>query len=537
MANETAVRAAVVTLLLLVALAVTLAWYFTQSSGSSASNGNFYFAGYHAESDSSIRAKVVASPLADSAQIVMEGKMTASTYLRMEYNIAGANSYRSAFFYNSNDGTNKWQCIDYITFSASVADLFHSAAATGQTIDFSQTSEGLLMAVKLQAENGSVILPIKLANGEVVNFGGFAKTAFSRDPSQFTSFITTDTPSASSCTRKVAASQGVSAMNLFRNQLQSAQQADCNSISSIRTYIMSQIYYDQPQVQWVCPAGGYLFPQGLSCGGGSNYEKADTTKQQCSWSWSSWSNVCTNVVVSTDRSMICGGKRRLQDGSFAYESYIVFSGTDDLTDAIEDIKIWPSWMPEIGMNVHSGFLNKYNVWRNRNILSLLPRTTTVNKNGETLKSNVVFMGHSLGGAIANVAATMFKQSHSGLDVAIVTMGTPAAFSGSSVASSSLYNGIPNHRYINYQNGFWCSRYQDPVSDIDNVIDLKFPANGIVYGQHDTGSGWQKVGKLPSSSPFCWPFALSLHSGSVYTAGSDACRAGPCPGSNCEQDNY
>lgn len=101
--------------------------------------------------------------------------------------------------------------------------------------------------------------------------------------------------------------------------------------------------------------------------------------------------------------------------------YVVFRGTTNLKNVLVDLAIFkkPVWSDLPDVKVHSGFRN---AWLNLGPNVMLSiRTATLKC--PTCK-HVTFTGHSLGAAIATIAATEYARSGPSLAFDLFTLGSP-----------------------------------------------------------------------------------------------------------------
>lgn len=94
--------------------------------------------------------------------------------------------------------------------------------------------------------------------------------------------------------------------------------------------------------------------------------------------------------------------------------YIVFEATDDWTDLLTHLQLWPAQIG--GAWAHAGFVRAYRsirdwVWRKA-------------MGADSMGMDVVFCGHSLGGALAQIASWDFPK-HS----RVITTGCPRVWFG------------------------------------------------------------------------------------------------------------
>lgn len=101
--------------------------------------------------------------------------------------------------------------------------------------------------------------------------------------------------------------------------------------------------------------------------------------------------------------------------------YVVFRGTTNLKNVLVDLAFFkkPVWEDLPDLKVHSGFRSSY--------LNLAPNVLLSIRTA-SLKcascKHVVFTGHSLGAAVATIAAADFARSNPSLSFELFTLGSP-----------------------------------------------------------------------------------------------------------------
>ena len=151
--------------------------------------------------------------------------------------------------------------------------------------------------------------------------------------------------------------------------------------------------------------------------------------------------------------------------------YVVCRGTSSCQDVISDLKIWRKKCDYLQNTlIHSGFLEQYDSIREHvnNEIDLL-----IN---ETIK-RVVFCGHSLGAALATIAALDYKIQHAASEVICVTFASPRVGNNS---FSKLFN-----KTVDVSNRIVYHR--DPVTFLPTLIRFKhvkgcihFQKNGNIH---------------------------------------------------------
>jgi triacylglycerol lipase len=144
--------------------------------------------------------------------------------------------------------------------------------------------------------------------------------------------------------------------------------------------------------------------------------------------------------ISTFKSQSGFGYVAKGQGTRTGEVLIAIRGTVDLTDWITDLNVGFEKGPS-GDKVHAGFLRSFNSFK-KDI------DTALNKIGS---SAVHVVGHSLGGALANLTADYAKQR--GVEVKVYTFGAPR----------TVMNAVNMTRKLGEENIYRVYHTADPVS--------------------------------------------------------------------------
>ena len=100
--------------------------------------------------------------------------------------------------------------------------------------------------------------------------------------------------------------------------------------------------------------------------------------------------------------------------------FVVFRGSDDALDFTQDIMFAPVNLKVSGLGkVHSGFYDYYTTIQPR-LAEILDSILKTNHDIHT----VFMVGHSLGGAVATIAASLYTLPRINLSIACITFGTP-----------------------------------------------------------------------------------------------------------------
>ncbi|KAI8896291.1 Alpha/Beta hydrolase protein [Globomyces pollinis-pini] len=107
------------------------------------------------------------------------------------------------------------------------------------------------------------------------------------------------------------------------------------------------------------------------------------------------------------------------------EIVVVFRGTSTVQGAVTDLKFWKcdtSWKNVPGAKLHFGFLEAYNKLNEK----LLAKALALANDPKFQDYQIVFTGHSLGGALATLAASDFYERNPqfGNRISLFTYGQP-----------------------------------------------------------------------------------------------------------------
>ena len=177
---------------------------------------------------------------------------------------------------------------------------------------------------------------------------------------------------------------------------------------------------------------------------------------------------CTNYAIALnnwggyDTAYTCTG--------YNDEIWVVFSGTNSVSDVMNDLTITTSKFTPPGsappVNVHAGFLKTFQGYLNANFWNVIRGSHPI-----------VFMGHSLGGAIASLSAYYWKSQYPTQVVKIVSQGEPAQFWN--IPTYAPVSAIPHERRINHNYVWNCEAwYQTWPNQADPVA---YSTSAIGYG--------------------------------------------------------
>ncbi|WP_250295246.1 lipase family protein [Wolbachia endosymbiont of Oedothorax gibbosus] len=136
------------------------------------------------------------------------------------------------------------------------------------------------------------------------------------------------------------------------------------------------------------------------------------------------------------------------------EITIAYHGTQDRHDVITDLNAvftTSKFLPE-GGRMHSGFYNTFTgSWRS--LYKVLK--THAEKQGSEIKDfKINLTGHSMGGAVAKIAALCLNKTEGAEDIHVATFGDPRVFD---LTASELYNDVLQEKTIRVT-----QHRQDPV---------------------------------------------------------------------------
>ncbi|KAJ6517361.1 alpha/beta-hydrolase [Mycena vitilis] len=195
------------------------------------------------------------------------------------------------------------------------------------------------------------------------------------------------------------------------------------------------------------------------------------------------------------------------------EIVVVFRGTFDLKDAISDLKFRkvPFESPGISepVRVHRGFLAAYN--------DVVDEVLTIVKQQlEDFPSySIVVTGHSLGGAVASLAAPSIKTAHPEVPLKLYTFGQPrvgtskfATYVEDTIGVDNIFRVVhtrdrvpmvPKVNYEHFGTEYWqfrdpipwitpphetvkkCDGRQDPECSLSNVFTHIIPFHTFYFG--------------------------------------------------------
>lgn len=423
----------------LVALGAILSWYFWYTT-TSLSAQQFYFAGTDASTGAMLRLRAYNPNSYSVTRVDFEVYSPGTQWQlwRSQYNDAETDSW-FGFYATDFAAPGTWVCTwvgngnmngntgGADTFATLGLDLSNDFGATGGVTYF-----------QINDANGNTIVtvPVAFGNGRISNFGGYAVTAFSNNPNDYVSFQ----PSLA------APSSSLPCSNPLTDNAEAVVESNtaplCGSWASMFAFLQKRVYSDLTATTTWC-------------------------------SGQSTAVTCSPTVKRTDSLGWSGVDRAYRCTSTAYGNIVSFSGSDDVVDWLRNLtatsrSIW-------GMTAHNGFYTKFSLWQ-----------TWVDSVASS--SRTTFNGHSLGGAIANMAAVYWKTRFPTANVGIVTSGAPSAFK---TPHSSVYTGMTNRRYVNKKQGcgLLVPNQRDQVTVIADVVGFAHPSSASALIHQKTCSGW------------------------------------------------
>lgn len=492
----------------LVALASVLSYYFAYASNGSASNG-FYFAGTHADSGAQIRVQATVGDAPAVELQVLGGSANAFTLYVAKTSAATGFTLTK---YTSADSA--WSCTSISSSDAFSFQGSDDLVSAGKDLAAEVLANGgapLFKVFQIYGTDGKslVSIPYALSADKLENFGGYAATAFSTNAADFSGFKPElSAPADLVCS--AAAAESNSAV------VESATAPRCSSYASLYGFLIDRVYAD-------------LTATTTWCAGSATQVVCSPTvsKQDTIW-----------FMSGTDRGMKC-----IHTGTGA--TWLAMSGSDDVVDWLRNFSVWHQAAGFTNMKVHAGFNSKFNQWK------------AWYETSAGTATSVKFLGHSLGGAVANVAAVSWKVKKPSVTVSIATGGAPAAFveadcvrnndcyGGSTYyrtecasrtwygscsstrlvdQHNAIYSNIFQHRYINQNHEPWyLPDQQDQVPYLTGAVNLQHPkSSGISFNVKEVSSNsWSTsdCGVYPIIGDLNLSF--SLHTG--YPAYTDGAR--------------
>jgi hypothetical protein len=184
--------------------------------------------------------------------------------------------------------------------------------------------------------------------------------------------------------------------------------------------------------------------------------------------------------MARDKLVICEWGKLYHGTSDRFINAIMFtfSGSDDFSDVITDISFLPTTIPRINAFLHSGFYDEFMKWFPRILryLKVQPignRREFGNAASFTIKyrtpyKKIIFNGHSLGGAQAQIAAAYFRNLFNldEVDIEIASQASPYPFMFPTKPKD--YGTIPHSKRLVgyfYDECPWYWTRGDPVVDV------------------------------------------------------------------------
>lgn len=213
----------------------------------------------------------------------------------------------------------------------------------------------------------------------------------------------------------------------------------------------------------------------------------------CSWarvgdSWTSFERFAEdddNLTISEWGRLYHG-----DDIPDAKKIVFTFEGTENIGDWLANIYVMPCPVDRIGCVVHQGFWNKFQKW----IPTIMKYLRAV-PNGKsffgytiykTWAEKIIFGGHSLGGAQAQLAAAYFKVCFPDVKIEVFSQGAPSPFWLSKPLDYALEVTHPKRfKSYFYDECIFNPSRDDPVPDILywlgfwHWLDFEKPARRVV----------------------------------------------------------
>jgi hypothetical protein len=119
---------------------------------------------------------------------------------------------------------------------------------------------------------------------------------------------------------------------------------------------------------------------------------------------------------------------------------VAYQGTTNLRDIMTDLSFRGYYSQKTGLSGHSGFLKRYEQTKDQ--LFLILESIAHEQGKKLIDLDLLFTGHSLGGALAQIAAADATINHQ-LGSELITFAAPRALSVTSVEDALLTNRIIN----------------------------------------------------------------------------------------------
>lgn len=150
--------------------------------------------------------------------------------------------------------------------------------------------------------------------------------------------------------------------------------------------------------------------------------------------------------------------------------YVAFRGTSSCSDVLTDLDVRMYHVKGLGSGdvlVHQGFYNQYCAIKNKLWKALLGKT------------HIVFCGHSLGAALATIAATEYAIENPSAAVECYTIGSPR------VGNRAFRDLFKSH----VSSSFRVYNENDPVSMVP--LSGRYEHVGLALEMNDAGGIWQR----------------------------------------------
>ena len=187
--------------------------------------------------------------------------------------------------------------------------------------------------------------------------------------------------------------------------------------------------------------------------------------------WCSYDTTNSLDPSGGDNMLTCEwGKQKHESGNIQdYEKItFTFEGTEvNVFDWMADLCVIPFWVPELGCNVHLGFWSKFVLWIPKILKGLRARVAPGNPSKITTRfKKVILIGHSLGGAMASLAAAYIQAiCVDSIEVEVASQGAPSPFWLSKPLGSFFIKYPKRFKGYFHDECFFNPNRDDPVPDI------------------------------------------------------------------------
>jgi hypothetical protein len=224
-------------------------------------------------------------------------------------------------------------------------------------------------------------------------------------------------------------------------------------------------------------------------------------------SWARIGDAWTSVETTVEDNFTISEWGKLYHGDIPEYQKIIFTfeGTETIIgDWLSNINVLPVPVLRIGAVVHAGFWNKCQQWIPTILKYLRPKYRGLSPFGfntyTTWAKKIIFGGHSLGGAQAQLAAAYFKVYFPDAEIEVFSQGAPSPFWLCKPFDYINVNHPKRFKSYFYDECIFNPSRDDPVSDILNWFgfwhwfDFETPARRFIkrkWSWNPFDGGWTR----------------------------------------------